>query len=153
VEITDFQVLDVSIPHVTIRAACSSGTYVRSLARDMGRHLGCGAMVSSLRRTRIGGFGLDQATALGDLIEGRKRPEEVVLSIERALSHLPRLGLKADSVAGIRSGRQPSSADLDDADLDFKGAYAAMTDDRGTIVGIAVRSGDTAAQLKTERIL
>jgi tRNA pseudouridine55 synthase len=153
VEIREFQVTDISLPQVSIRVVCSSGTYVRSLARDMGRHLGCGAAVSSLRRIRIGTFGVEEATALADLVEGRNTPREVMLSIEEALKHLPRMGLKAGSVPGIRAGRQPLAADFDMADLEFKGDYVALTDQAGTIIGIAVRSKEAASQLKTERIL
>jgi len=153
VEIREFQVTDISLPQVAFRVVCSSGTYVRSLARDMGRQLGCGAAVSSLRRIRIGAFGVEEATVLGDLVEGRSTPREVMLSIEEALKHLPRIGLKADSVAGIRAGRQPLAADFESADLDFKGEYVALTDQAGTIIGIAVRSAEAASHLKTERII
>ncbi len=153
VEIREFEVLNISMPCVAIRVVCSSGTYVRSLARDMGRHLGCGATVSSLRRVRIGSFNIDSATPLSDLVESRKRPEEIMLSIEKALGHLPKIGLKGSSVQGIRSGRQPSSADLGRTDFDFKGKYVALTDEAGTIIGIAARSEEPAAGLKTERII
>jgi tRNA pseudouridine55 synthase len=153
VEIREFQVTAISLPQVSIRVVCSSGTYVRSLARDMGRHLGCGAAVSSLRRIRIGAFGVEEATALDDLVEGRSTPGEVMLSIEESLKHLPRIGLKADSVPGIRAGRQPMAADFETADLDFKGDYVALTDQAGIIIGIAVRSEEAASRLKTERII
>ncbi|HVP57360.1 MAG TPA: tRNA pseudouridine(55) synthase TruB [bacterium] len=153
VEIREFEVIEIAPPLVSIRVVCSSGTYVRSLARDMGRHLGCGAAVTSLRRVRVGTFGVAAATPLAELVEGRVQPREVMLSIEESLKHLPRMGVKADSVPGIRSGRQPLAGDLEAADLDFKGQYVALTDQAGTIIGIAVRSEESASQLKTERII
>jgi len=153
VEIREFQVTDIRLPQVDIRVVCSSGTYVRSLARDMGSFLGCGAAVASLRRTRVGGFGIAGATPLADLVDGRAALADVLISIEKSLEHLPRMGLRAGSVQGIRAGRQPSSADFEAADLDFKGDYVALTDQAGIIVGIAVRSDEPAAPLKTERIL
>ena len=153
VQITDFQVLDISMPYVTIRVACSSGTYVRSLARDMGRHLGCGASVTSLRRITIGSFTIDTATPLNNLLEGRTSAGDVILSIEKALEHLPKIGLKAASVRSIRSGRQPCAADFDGAAMGTDGKYVALTDEAGTIIGIAVRGEHPDAELRTERIL
>jgi tRNA pseudouridine55 synthase len=153
VEIRSFEVTDISLPCVSVRLACSSGTYVRSLARDMGRHLGCGASVSSLRRTRIGDFRLDEATPLADLVEGRTGLEEVMLSIERGLRHLPRIGLRETSVAGIRAGRQPSRADFVPCEDDRSGTYFALTDQTGAVIGIAIRSDGSEETFRTERIL
>jgi tRNA pseudouridine55 synthase len=52
---------------VDLDVACSSGTYVRALARDLGDRLGCGGHLTALRRTRVGGFGLDSARTLDEL--------------------------------------------------------------------------------------
>jgi tRNA pseudouridine55 synthase len=153
VEIREFEVLKIDMPEVTIRVVCSSGTYVRSLARDMGRYLGCGGSVSSLRRIRIGAFPLEVATPLGDLVEGRRTIPEILVPIERGLAHLPRISLTNASVEGIRAGRQPSAADLDGDQMAFDGDYVALTDQQGSIVGIAVRSENAGAGLRTERVL
>lgn len=152
VEITSFEVTEVALPSVTIRTVCSSGTYVRSLARDLGRHLGCGAAVSAIRRLRIGNFGLDGAVPLADLVEGRTRTEEVLLSLERALEHLPSLGLKDSSVAGIRAGRQPSPEDFHSSSAGGPGEYVVLTDGSGAVVGIAARS-EGSDGYRTERII
>lgn len=55
------------LPQVTLRVTCSKGTYIRSLARDIGEALGCGAYLSGLTRTRSGDFSLDDAVPLADL--------------------------------------------------------------------------------------
>lgn len=153
VRITEFEVLAVHHPFVTIRVVCSSGTYVRSLARDMGKYLGCGASVFCLRRTRIGAFGLDTATRLRDLPAGRSGLEGVLLTIEESLGHLPRITVKPGSIQRIRSGCQPSGEDFLRSKLDFDGDYVALTDEKGMIIGIAGRSGRQGSILKTERIL
>ena len=54
---------------IDILVSCSSGTYVRALARDLGRALGCGAHLTALRRTAVGPFGVDEARTLEDLSE------------------------------------------------------------------------------------
>jgi tRNA pseudouridine55 synthase len=59
VSVHAFELLDLSESSLRVRVACSKGTYVRTLAIDLGRLLGCGAHLTGLRRTRIGVFGLD----------------------------------------------------------------------------------------------
>lgn len=61
VRITEFEITSVQLPVVGFRVVCSTGTYIRSLANDMGGALGCGAYLSSLCRTRIGAFSLEEA--------------------------------------------------------------------------------------------
>lgn len=61
VRIDEFEITNVQLPVVTFRVVCSTGTYIRSLANDMGVALGCGAYLSSLCRTRIGEFTLEKS--------------------------------------------------------------------------------------------
>lgn len=71
VRIDRFDVLDVRahdrLVDVDVEVDCSSGTYIRALARDLGAALGVGGHLTSLRRTRVGRFGLDRARSLDDL--------------------------------------------------------------------------------------
>lgn len=57
-------------PNLTFEVSCSSGTYIRSLARDIGETLGCGAYLTELRRTRIGGYKIEDAKKLDELVQG-----------------------------------------------------------------------------------
>ena len=61
ITITEFEITKIELPVVFFRVVCTTGTYIRSLANDFGVALGCGAYLSSLCRTRIGEFTLDQA--------------------------------------------------------------------------------------------
>ena len=61
VRISEFEITNVQLPVVSFRVVCSTGTYIRSLANDMGVALRCGAYLSSLCRTRIGAFTLDKS--------------------------------------------------------------------------------------------
>lgn len=67
VTVHTFEVLDYAWPKLRVHILCSSGTYIRALARDLGTALGVGAYVSELRRTRIGDFSIDNAVALDTL--------------------------------------------------------------------------------------
>lgn len=64
VEIPELAMTDYAWPFSRIRVTCSSGTYIRSLADDIGRELGCGGTLAALRRTRIGPYGIEDAVPL-----------------------------------------------------------------------------------------
>lgn len=69
VEILRLEVLDWALPFLEIEVACSPGTYIRALARDLGEKLGCGAHLSSLTRLRCGRFTLEEAATLQEVEE------------------------------------------------------------------------------------
>jgi tRNA pseudouridine55 synthase len=73
IEIKSFELTAIEGPVVSFRVVCSKGTYIRSLARDYGQALGCGAHLSSLRRTRIGEYNISDALTIEDIQEIRKQ--------------------------------------------------------------------------------
>lgn len=76
VTVSEFEITSFENPEVHFRIVCSKGTYIRSLARDLGEILGVGAYMSALRRTRIGDFSLNEASQLTDLIEKIKARQD-----------------------------------------------------------------------------
>lgn len=69
VEITEFEITGIEMPHAHFRVVCSKGTYIRTLAYDFGRALNSGAYLSALCRTRIGEFLLKDAEEVADFVE------------------------------------------------------------------------------------
>lgn len=69
VTIYEFEITSIDLPIVTFKVVCSTGTYIRSLANDFGSRLGVGAHLSSLCRTRIGNFNLEDAISIKQLEE------------------------------------------------------------------------------------
>ena len=69
VEIKQFEFTRIAFPEVDFRVVCSKGTYIRSLAHDLGKAMNNGAHLSRLVRTRIGEYSLDKAWNLSELIE------------------------------------------------------------------------------------
>jgi tRNA pseudouridine55 synthase len=67
VDITELEITDYNFPTLKFRVTCSSGTYIRSLANDIGEELGCGAYLSELKRTRIGKYELKDAKNLDEI--------------------------------------------------------------------------------------
>jgi tRNA pseudouridine(55) synthase len=84
---------------------CGKGTYVRSVARDIGRALGCGAHLSSLRRESVGGFTLDGAVAFGDGFNlDRERLESALVPISALGDFLPAYALPQEDVERLSNG-------------------------------------------------
>jgi len=67
VKIHEISILEYNFPYLKIKVKCSSGTYIRSLANDIGKKLGCGAYLEELVRTKIGKFSLEEAVELSKL--------------------------------------------------------------------------------------
>lgn len=78
-------------PHLELQVHCSRGTYIRTLVHDLGGELGCGAMVSQLRRLQSGPFSLDGALSLEQLLAGVPVGPASLVSPLQALGHLPSL--------------------------------------------------------------
>lgn len=76
VYIKTFEITGIELPVVHFRVVCSKGTYIRSLARDFGQKLGCGAHLSRLVRTRIGEYTLEQALTIEEIQAIRKQQLE-----------------------------------------------------------------------------
>lgn len=99
--------LELSVPDLRLRVRCSKGTYVRTLAHDIGEALGCHAHLTALRRTESAGFTLDQTIALNDLNRlPRDEIEKRLLSPERALGFLPGVTVPDDLVPRLVQGQR-----------------------------------------------
>jgi tRNA pseudouridine55 synthase len=72
ITILNFDITAISLPTISFKVVCTTGTYIRSLANDFGAALGCGAFLSSLCRTRIGEFSLKDAMTIDDFVAGVK---------------------------------------------------------------------------------
>jgi len=74
--ISEFKIEMFNPPILKLKIVCSSGTYVRGLARDIGRDLGCGAVLTELIRTRIGSYHVDEAIRLDSLVRQNLNPPD-----------------------------------------------------------------------------
>ena len=93
---------------VKIRVACSAGTYVRTLAEDIGKKLEVGAHLSALRRTCAGQFGLSKAVTIEELEEivSKDKLGEVMISMNDALAHLPKVVLNEVEIKNAQNGKK-----------------------------------------------
>jgi tRNA pseudouridine55 synthase len=129
VRIDRFEVLAVrrggELVDVDVEVDCSSGTYIRALARDVGAALGVGGHLTALRRTRVGRFGIDQARSLDDLAE---QPGLSLALDDACLLLFPHRQLTDEEADAVANGRALSPAAID-------GVYAAHTAD-GRVFGL-----------------
>jgi tRNA pseudouridine55 synthase len=129
--------IDAGRDEAVFEARCGKGTYVRALARDLGRHLGCYGHVSALRRTRVGPFFETNAVRLPDF-DGDASCARALRRVEAGLSELPRVVVDSSTAAKLRRGQ---SVLLRGHDAPFDGiAYAACC---GAVVAVgAVEKGE-----------
>ncbi|HEV3204817.1 MAG TPA: tRNA pseudouridine(55) synthase TruB [Gemmataceae bacterium] len=108
VRIDAIDILDFSFPRLDLEIRCGKGTYIRSLARDLGDQLGCGALVATLRRTRVGtftaeeGLSLEAASSLAQL---------KLLPMAAAVADFPSITLKETEINRLRQGQKIPIAD------------------------------------------
>ncbi len=107
IHVYEFSLLDVAGERATVRVRCSPGTYVRSLAHDLGRKLEVGAHVEQLCRTAMGEFTLDMAHSLQQLddLKGKGRLEETLTPPQMMLPEMPAERVDAITAARITHGR------------------------------------------------
>jgi tRNA pseudouridine55 synthase len=123
---------DPAEARLELEVRCSAGTYIRSLARDLGEHLGCGGALARLRRTETLGFDLSSAVDLDRLANA---PPPPLLDPLAALGHLERRQLLAEELPGWRCGRAlPLRAgDADQASKDPAAPLPAAGPDAGPV--------------------
>jgi tRNA pseudouridine55 synthase len=129
VNIAKLELIDSALrtPHsAVLRVACSAGTYIRTLAEEIGREIGVGAHLTALRRTRAGRFSIDEATRLDEVSEADLRP------VEQAVEHLPEFVLREDRVAKTLNGM--STRDL--SGTFTEGQQIRMTSPTGELIAI-----------------
>jgi len=121
VVVHDLRLRVIDDEHIGLDVTCSKGTYVRSLARDIGGELGCGGCLERLRRTAFGPFRLEDAAPLDALPDALADGslQKAVIVLDRALGGMPAFEIDRATAAELRLGRQtalrrlpsPASAD------------------------------------------
>jgi tRNA pseudouridine55 synthase len=115
VEIKEFEILAVDADRARFRARVASGTYMRSVAHDMGRELACGAHLESLRRTTVAEFNLEDAHTLQQVAVAAQNPDsldDLFVHPRKLLPQLPCVTADEPTAARIRSGRTVNLPEL-----------------------------------------
>ena len=105
IEIHALELMSFSAEEAVLEARCGKGTYVRAIARDLGRELGCLGHVTALRRTRVGPFYEADAVPLQALLDAPESAFEAMLSVEAGLAELDCIVVDRNAAARLRRGQ------------------------------------------------
>ncbi len=146
VEIHRLEMLACELPDIDIEVQCSKGTYIRSLAEDIGRELGCGAHLAALRRSAVDSLRVDDAQTLEQLQalaeHDPQSPDALLMPPEAALERFPCIELQSAAARDIRHGKQ-----VDTARGNAPGLYRLVAADGGFIgLGEVRVDGELAAK-------
>ncbi len=136
VTIYELELLDCVLPDVRIRVHCSTGTYIRSLAHDLGERLGCGGHITTLRRTAVGAFGTETAVSLDKLSADNFLQQ--LLPMDTAVTHLHRVEFSDAAAQQLLMG-QPVAEPSVHAENTLIRAY----DEAGNFLGVVQRLTDS----------
>jgi tRNA pseudouridine55 synthase len=114
VEVKEFEIPEVQGDRASFRARVSSGTYLRSIAHDLGKRLGCGAHLAALRRMSTAEFTLEDAHTLEDLAQAAQqgRAEDLFFHPRKLLPQFPAIAVNDETAALIRNGRAVNLPEL-----------------------------------------
>ena len=146
VRILNLELIDFKSPLAEIRVLCSKGTYVRTLAEDIGAALGTGAHLAALRRTGSGRFRVDDAVDVAALeamtLQGRRGR---LLPVDSLLSQLPRVELDAAAEARLRNGQALEMAALPEG-------VSAVYGPGGALIGLGRAESGTLRPLRLTQV-
>jgi tRNA pseudouridine55 synthase len=118
VRVHSFELLEYVAPHIDFAVKCGSGTYIRTLAHDLGQRLGCGAHLAGLVRTGIGEFSLKDGLTLEEIrgFQEMGATGRFLLPMESLLPSLAMIKVSEEGVQWIRNGRPVSAEQIADAE-------------------------------------
>lgn len=132
-----FDLLDYQAPDLRFEARVGSGTYIRSMAHDLGIELGCGGVLTELIRTRVGNFALEHTVSLQTLLDDPDTLFANLLTISQALGHLPKLTLSEHKIAPVLHGQSFTTRDIEAFDgILTADAPIVVLDSRGRALSI-----------------
>ncbi len=140
VEIKLLNLLSVEGNKIRIDVICSKGTYIRSLAVDIGEALGCGATLNSLRRTATGGFDISQCATLEEI---KASPERYILDAGKCVEHFKTVTVTDNQRSRFLHGGGLFISRLKDACELCESDAVRVYDRSGTLLGIADVKGDS----------
>ncbi len=137
VTIHSIQILSTDLPRVTFDVSCSKGTYIRSLCRDIGEKLGCGAVMERLVRTEVKGFTIEESLTL-DAVE-RARDDgtlmQHVLTTDKLMPDIPELHISAKGGKLLANGNKLSADSFVENQI-YRDTYVKVYDEHGRFVAL-----------------
>jgi len=147
VVIHEIEVLRWEWPELQLRIRCGSGTYIRSIARDLGNTLGCGALMSRLERTAVGPFSIEQSLSCEE--PDRDSLVQQLIPVVRLIRGLSRYWCRQEDLEHLRCGRR-FIAGTDRLEIgESAGAIAVLSPDQQHLLALAELRDDGLLQPRT----
>jgi tRNA pseudouridine55 synthase len=155
VKIYEINILEYDPPYLELDITCESGTYIRSIAHQLGQRLGCGAHLYTLLRTEAGRFKLDRAVTLVQLEAAIKMElfDDYFIPIDNALA-MPSIVIGSPKSEGVKQGREIFESDAAPGEMRFsRGDQITIKSDLGRLlaIGKALMSSDELAEGSSEK--
>ncbi|MBD5505894.1 MAG: tRNA pseudouridine(55) synthase TruB [Lachnospiraceae bacterium] len=114
VQIKEIEILEMNLPIVKLRVVCSKGTYIRTLCHDIGGRLGCGGVMESLIRSRVGIFGIEDALTLSELerLRDEDKISDVIISPDAIFEECPDVIVNEQGCRMVQNGNQLGTAQI-----------------------------------------
>jgi len=138
VHIEEIEILEMALPVVKLRVACSKGTYIRTLCADIGEKLGCGGTMKSLKRTRVGSFSLEKAVTLSELekLRDENRLEEILYPVDSAFAGCPKLHVREEFSKLVDNGNSFYPNQTREKATYKTGEWVSVYRENGSFVGV-----------------
>jgi tRNA pseudouridine55 synthase len=149
VRVFQIRVLGYHYPRLEVEVLCGKGTYIRSLARDLGQSLGCGALLESLRRTRIGVFDGSEAVPLDaspDVARSR------ILPLSTAVAELPSVSADTDTLARLRQGQAVPLTSVSDRPTEESSTRDVAVFDRSNALCAVASIDESGLMLRPKKV-
>ncbi len=156
ITIFELELLDFSMQgeraHAVFRVLCSGGTYVRTLAHDIGMRLGSGATLESLRRTRVGVYSLSQAVTVDE--SNRETIEARLISMDSALAHLPQVIVQNSVIGLLLNGRKIDAHGMKEhPESVVKDELVRVKSENGVLLALGKVTGEIDFEVKPEIVI
>lgn len=146
ITIYSIELISYAYPQIHMQAVCSSGTYIRSLARDIGEALGTRGYLSSLRRAAIGHFSVKQSVAV-EKLSTASTLQSFLLPAQVLVEHLPSVAVSPDNVAKYKQGRSVEIKREEIRNFSLTTSPIATFNDTGNLVGVSTYDPTTSLLL------
>lgn len=133
----EIEIINISLPLVTLKVTCSKGTYIRTLCHDIGEKLGCGGCMESLIRTKVGVFEIDDSRTLCEIeaIMKNGKLEGLVRTVDSMFLQFPAISTKPEYDSRIYNGNRFENDHVAD-EFEKKTKSFRVYDSKGNFVGI-----------------
>ena len=138
VTIKHLEIVNINLPYLELKISCSKGTYIRSIANDLGEKLGCGAVLAALVRSKVGPHNLEQALTLEKVAEicNENKISDYIIPISVILKDLPRIVVEKSCEERIKNGMELKRENLTSVDNFRAGETVKVMNKNGKVLAV-----------------